>query len=211
MNGQLIKFPIAIFLAVVVSCCTAMRNYNVNVTEIGPYPEPLFKPLPITLGVYYKDEFKNFQAIHKYAPPDEGICNTHIGEANIALFEYILPNVAETVIPVEYLPLEQEDLEAFDLILEPTVRDYDYIIADDSVEVKLVYKIRFHYFMSNDLSFWNIEGSSIMPKIMNETKDEYHIVTELTQLAMREVAAKFISGFCSHPDIRKMQHEQCAL
>jgi hypothetical protein len=51
---------------------------------------------------------------------------------------------------------------------------------------------------------WSIKGGGDALPRLNETA-----VVELTQMAMREVAAKFITDFCNQEDIKKLFYSQC--
>ena len=57
-----------------------------------------------------------------------------------------------------------------------------------------------------EISSWRIKGSGLMPL---EIKSETSRVTELTQMAMRQAAAKFITDFCNQEDIKKLFYKQC--
>ena len=74
---------------------------NMKIDEIGAYPHPLLKPLPIHAGVYYGDDFRAFKVTQEAGPSDALVVyNIEMGKANIALFDFLLSNVFENVTPI---------------------------------------------------------------------------------------------------------------
>ncbi len=192
--------------------CSSMQTYNVNITEIGTYPQPLFEPLRLKVGAYYGKEFRTFDTIQHYQISGAGfsrVCKIQMGKANIALFDYILSIVFEKVTPVQYLSNGSDHKKDIDLIIEPTVHSYTYPNpTDDGVYIHIVYKINFYLPEGEKISSWKIQGSGHVPPRF-ELKTETTAVVELTQMAMREVAAKFMTDFCNQEDIKKLFYSQC--
>jgi hypothetical protein len=191
--------------------CSSMQTYNINITDIAPYPQSLFEPLQINVGAYYGEEFRTFDTIQHYQVPGmdlSRVCKIQIGKANIALFEYILSNVFEKVKPIQFLSKGFEHLKDVDLIIEPTVHNYNYTTNVDSVNIHIIYAINFFLPGGEHISSWSIEGSGHVPPRF-ELKCDTTAVTELNKMAMRDVAAQFMTGFCNQIDIQKHFYKQC--
>jgi hypothetical protein len=58
------------------------------------------------------------------------------------------------------------------------------------------------------ISSWSIEGSGQVPPRF-ELKCDATAVTDLNKMAMRDVAAQFMTGFCNQIDIQKHFYKQC--
>ena len=189
--------------------CT--RTFNIEINEIGTYPQPLIEPLPIKVGVYYDNNFGTFETTQKVEVLDAGtyIENIKMGKANIALFDYILSTVFEKVIPVQYLSEGSEYKKDIDLIIEPIVHSYTYPnVTVDGPYIHIIYAINVYLPDGEQIDSWRIKGSGHVPPRF-ELKHETTAVVELTQMAMREVAAKFITDFCNQEEIKRLFYEQC--
>lgn len=189
-----------------------MQSYNINIAEIDNYPQPLFETLQLKVGAYYGDEFRTFDTIQHYQIPGGGlsrVCKIQMGKANIALFDYILSVVFEKVTPVQYLSKESDHIKDIDLIIEPTVHSYTYTNPTaEGVYIHIIYAINFYLPEGEQISSWRIKGSGHAP-LKIEFKTETSLVVELTQIAMRQVAAKFITDFCNQQDIKKLFNNKC--
>jgi hypothetical protein len=138
-----------------------------------------------------------------------------MGKANIALFDYILSIGFEKVTPVQYLSEVSNHKKNIDLIIEPTVHSFNLISAVDPIAngfdiIDITYAINFYLPDGEKISSWNIKGSGASPfapssaEFINETR-----FVELTQMAMREVASKFMTDFCNQIETKKLFYKQC--
>jgi hypothetical protein len=122
-----ILFSLFSLCFLILSC----SRHNLIIIEGERYPKPLLKPLPLKIGVYYNDDFRNYENLVGGALSR----NIHLGKSNVALFDYILPHVFEEVTPVQHLSEANEDI---DIILEHSITSYscnfDYV--SDAWEVK---------------------------------------------------------------------------
>ncbi len=189
--------------------CT--RTFNIEINDIGTYPQPLIEPLPIKVGVYYDNNFGTFETTQKVEVLDVGIYieNIKMGKANIALFDYILSTVFEKVTPVQCLSEGSKYKKDIDLIIEPTVHSYTYPnVTVDGPYIHIIYAINVYLPDGEQIDCWRIKGSGHVPPRF-ELKHETTAVVELTQMAMREVATKFITDFCNQEEIKRLFYEQC--
>lgn len=84
-------------------------------------PVPLIKPLPLKVGLYYGNDFRNYKTSQTYKIVQSGVThigNVELGKENIFLFDYITTNLFQDVIPVPYLSNGYLDNENIDLIPE---------------------------------------------------------------------------------------------
>src|SRR5690606_41835243 len=80
-----------------VSCSASTINIS------GDYPSPLVRKLPITVGVYYPEELRNYSFIEidDYTGKDQYIINS--GESQVELFNTVLPALLENVVLLDSL------------------------------------------------------------------------------------------------------------
>jgi hypothetical protein len=205
-----ISFSLFVSISLFFSC-TKINNIEIN--DIGNYPQPLFEPLPIKVGVYYGNDFATFETTQKVKIPNTDLTyidHVKMGKANTVLFDTILPMVFEKVTHVLYLPKGSDHMRNVDLIIEPAVHSYSIPNPTaDGVYIHIVYDINFYLPEGEKISSWRIEGTG-HALIQIEFKTEVTAVTELTQMAMRQVAAKFMTDFCKQADIKKLFYKECS-
>jgi hypothetical protein len=197
--------------------CTTI-TLNININDIGNYPEPLMEPLPINVGVLYGNDFRTYKTTQEndYTDGVTRISKIQLGKANTALFDYILSHNFKNVTTIQHLPNEPETLKNIDLILEPTIFNYIYserkVIFEPAAIVKLKYQINFYLPNGVKISWWLISGESSRYVTAHgvEVMSGHSYSVELTQLAMRKVATQFFADFCKQRDIKKIFDKQCS-
>jgi len=200
---------ISTIIIVIFGC---MKPNNIEINEIDTYPQPLIEPLPIKVGVYYGNDFGTFETTQKVETPEGGffIDKIKMGKANIALFDYILPHVFKEVTLVQHFSEDSEDMKNVDLIIKPIIHKYSYnnFYTASPIEssICIIYEISFYSPGGESIRPWLIEGNG--SKLVHVKIEIPHVI-ELTQMAMREVAAKFITDFCNQVDIKKLFYSQC--
>jgi len=184
-----------------VFCWSCTRVINTKIEKTGDLPTPLIEPLPLTAGVYYGKDFRNYKFSHTddTNPHTTFICNVQLGKANVSLFDYILSNSFKKVLPINHLPEGYEDFENIDVIIAPTV-DFSWL----PYYLFLSYEIKF-YLPDGKVIDWLIKGTSKEPNIVS-TSDA---AKKDTQAKMRNIAAQFMTGFCNQIDIQKQFYKQC--
>lgn len=197
--------------------CSFTKKFNVEINEIGTYPHPLIKPLPIKVGVYYGNDFGTFETTQKLEIRNtlrQLICtyidNIKMGKANIALFDYILHHVFKEVTLVQNFSEDSEDMKNVDLIIKPTIHKYSYnnFYAASPMEsaICIIYEISFYSPNGEPIKPWLVEGNG--SKLFNIKIGKTDVI-ELIQMAMRQVAAKFMTDFCNQEDIKKLFYREC--
>jgi hypothetical protein len=178
---------------------------NVTISEVEHYPKPLLKPLPLKIGVYYNDDFRKYERM-EYLSPESGF-NLRLGKANIALFDYILPHVFEEVTPVQHLSKANEDI---DIILEPSITSYscNFIHGwETKCQVDITYAITFYSPNSMRLGTWSINTEGFASTIISSTLPG--LAKDATQIAMRDLAAQFMTGICKDMTTNQLFDKHC--
>jgi hypothetical protein len=181
-------------------------NKNVTISEVEHDPKPLLKPLPLKIGVHYNDGFR------KYETSDWDL-NIRLGKANIALFDYILSHVFEEVTPVQHLSEANEDMGNLDIILEPSITSYscnlDFITDFSKVkcQVDITYAITFYSPNSMQLGSWSINAEGFAAS--SGIGPLGALAEDATQIAMRDLAAQFMTGICKDMATKELFYKHC--
>jgi hypothetical protein len=200
-------FILSIYFAAIsiMTGCSTTHTNEIKIDEIGTYPKPLIKPLQLSVGVYYGNKFSTQLELTGYR---HQIFNVQIGKANIALFNYILSNFFQKYTPIQDLSEISANIKNIDLIIEPTVYSYTYNLPVPTFQfILIIYEIKFYTPDGEQISSWRIEGNGYRSSPGFESEDALFL--RLTQKAMREVAAKFITNFCNQEEISKIFNNQC--
>lgn len=193
------------------------HHLNIDVTDTGIHLKPLVESIPINVGVYYGNDFRLYKTTQEnnYTQDVTRICNIQLGQANVALFDFILSHLFENVTSIEQLPNELEKAEHIDLIIEPKVSDYLYsermVFYEPAVHVYLEYTINFYSPDGMQKSQWTIYGESSKYKTLHgvEVMRRHTSVEELTQISMRQIAAQFLTDFCNQDPIKSLFDKPC--
>ena len=192
-----ILFSLFAFCFLILSC----SRHNYTTIEGEHYPKPLLKPLPLKIGVYYNDDFRNYESLVGGALSR----NIYLGKSNVALFDYILPHVFEEVTPVQHLSEANEDI---DIILEPSITSYscNFDHVSDAWEVKcqvdITYAITFYSLNSMQLGTWSINAEGF-------ASGGWAPNIDATQSAMRDLAAQFMTGICKNMATKELFDKYC--
>ena len=208
-----IFFSLLTCLFLFFNCATWTTRKNIEINEIGTYSQPLIEPLPLKIGVYYGNDFSTFETTKKIGPDQFGgiiIANIKMGKANIALFDYILPHVFREITLVQHFSENPEDMKNIDLIIKPAIHKYSYNISSSPIEcsIHITYEISFYSPDGELIKPWLIEGSG--SNVASSSKmSNSDFIELLTQTAMRQVAAKFMTDFCNQEDIKNLFYSHC--
>jgi hypothetical protein len=197
-----IFFSLFAFCFLLLGC----SSKNVNISEIGHYPQPLIKPLTLKIGVYYKDDFQKFETVQK---PGGFRLDIQLGKANTALFDYILPLVFKEVTPVQHFPEDIENMANIDTIIEPSIKSFSCNIIhgwETEFHVHITYAITFYSPNGEPIGTWLIKAKGFA---------SYHMSTygtlakDATQNAMRDFAVQFMTGLCKNIATKELFDKQC--
>ena len=194
---------------------------NIKIPDGYPYPRPIIAPLPVTVGVYYKESFSGYNTTEE--PGNIIINNTgkviysdlynattiDMGQVNTAFFNYVLDHAFNEVLLLDSLPSDLSSVEGIDVIIEPNVRDYDADFVQEGLRaecnVQITYVVNLHLPDSGRIAPWVIIGNGAATDfLILETG-----IIDATHLALRDVAARFFTGFCNQNEIKTLFLEEC--
>ena len=219
-----LRFITVIVFAPVFLLIGCTQTLNINIDEIGNYSQPLNEPLPLNVGVYYGNDFRSYKTVQENfladaSPGAQGgvtrIFHIQLGQANVALFDFILFHLFENITSIQHISSESDNLNNIDLLVEPTISNYIYsertVFFEPAAWVRIEYTINFYSPDGLPISTWTLSGECFRDITWHgmEILTGHSSSVELTQLAMREVAAQFLTGFCNQSEIQKHFFEQC--
>ena len=179
-------------------------NYNVPPTDATIHQKPLIEPIPTKMGCYSSDVFQTYESVKPLPLKPDISDRFRPGAANAALFDQVFSEMFAKVVKVSSFPPLKEDNADIKAVIEPKIVDVavDADLNVTWIRVDLLYSVVLRDLKGADISNWSIKGSG---SSVGYLKSINHpgMVRETTQLAMRNVAAKFMLGLRKNPEAMK--------
>ncbi len=193
----IIKAASCFALVLLLSACAAS---TINIS--GSYPSPLVRKIPITVGVYYPEELRNFSFIEidDYTGKDQYIINS--GESQIELFNTVLPALFENVVMLEAPEAALSD-SSIDAVFVPAIEEFQLGLPQKTklkvYEIWMKYNMRLSNPDGEYIADWVMTAYGKAPNENFQSVDSG--VKDAAVVAMRDLAASFTLGFSGIPEV----------
>jgi hypothetical protein len=197
------KKNICLALSLIVTSFLSGCTYKIYPNAALPQ-KPCIEKLPITMGIYYSDEFRSYEWLPPVPSSNYSQYRIKLGPPSVTLFDQISSEMFEKVIKVSALPpLPQAEPDS-KAVIKPEIDDL-YIKADQKrswIQVSLTYKITLYELNGAAVANWYYRGSGYSVSTL-ESINHSEMVSEAIQIAMRNVAAQFMLGFRKNSEAMK--------
>ena len=196
LNMTLLRIGVMTLALAAGGCSIATLDMQVQ----SQVPEPVVKPIPIDLGVYYSDEFQNF--IYTERTDDRKDWRIDNKTARLALFEGVLSSMFDTTERVDGQAIANEDLSV-DAILEPNVLDMQLALPQETgmklYEAWVKYDMKLYRPGGTLIDQWQLTGYG---KASSENVGGPEAgLNAAINLALRDVGAKMTLGFTKNQGV----------
>ena len=207
--GYIVIWACCFLVLVIISSCSAVVQ-DIELKEITPLPQPLFNPLPLSILVYYDNDFSDYTAT--YQNPNHSVTNTiRVGSFNADLFNYLLPNVFEDVRVVPPNLSESNVTETIDLVIKPAVLAFDYWRTSNFDHLRILYSLTFSLPGGEHVGSWEIRSHRSIPVTGFYSRRRTDLnIRELSHTVARELSAKFIVNICNQTFIAHISSPHCS-
>jgi len=151
------RSPLAFLTAGVCLLLAACGN-SLEMQVQSSVPEPALSPLPISLGVYYTDSLR--QHAFEEDSEDRGEWRIETGQAQMAMFQQVLPAMCKELHTVSEIPVSQE--KAVDAVLAPKLENMQLALPEetqfDFYEAWVRYKVRLLDSDGSLIAEWPVTG-----------------------------------------------------
>src|SRR5690606_20660006 len=165
-------------------------------------PTPRVDRLPLTIGVYYDDNLKNFSFTEMNEANDKEQYIVRSGASQIRLFDQLLQGIFANVVEIKSLDNVEQDYPNVDAVFVPLVEEFQLGLPQkthlNAYEVWIKYNMRLSELNGAQIADWVMTAYGKSPSD-NSTADG---ITNATNLALRDLAASFALGAQSIPEIR---------
>ncbi|HIG62261.1 MAG TPA: hypothetical protein EYQ22_15355 [Gammaproteobacteria bacterium] len=182
----------AVFLvsALLLSACSK------TVVIQGAVPTPLVSQIPLRLGIYYSDIFKNFS--HEESLKSDGNWTIELGQQNVLFFRELFTTLFLEVIEVDQEQLSAEAIQTLGLdgILVPEIEEYGFLTPGISglkfYSASVKYNLRLLNGQATVTGEWHVVGYG---KSEGGTFQGGEAVNSATLLAIRDGGARIAIDF----------------
>jgi len=183
-------------LALVLSACGAS-----SLVVKGSYPSPNIRPLPLTLGVFYDEELRDFLYV-EYSEIGKEEYRIASGQTHMQLFGSILPAMFEKVVVLD--TMESAVAQGVDAVFAPRIEEFQLALPQktrlDAYEVWIKYNMRLLGPNGEYIADWVVTSYGKTPQ---ETLRSVEAgINDATVGALRDLGSNFTLSFSSVPEVR---------
>lgn len=180
----------------------ALSGCTTTVVVEGSVPTPLVRKIPAQVGVYYDENFKNFQ--HQEDLELEGTWKINFGEQNLTFFRNLMESLFDSVEELETPEPAADESAQLDAVLIPKIEKYGFLTPSLSglkfYSASIHYRITMVDMAGNELADWTVVGYG---KSEGGAFGGDSALGEATMLAIRDGGARISIGLTSQPEVAK--------
>lgn len=171
------------------------------------FPAPAISELPLTIGLQYSEEFKNY--VYRDEIPGEPGWVVIMGSANTTMFDQVVGGMFEDAVPLEGSGPPSVRVDGVDAIIEPELESYEFAIPTEwgtnNFTVWITYRMNMYRPDGSLIASWPVRayGES---RFHFFNKDES--LADATTMAIRDAGAYLALYFSEEPKVREWLREE---
>jgi len=167
----------------------------------GNYPTPAVRKIPLTLGLYFDEELRNFLYI-EYTETGQEEYRVASGQTHVQLFGSLLPAMFERVVVLD--SMDDASDAGVDAVFAPSIEEFQLALPQktrlDAYEVWVKYNMRLLGPDGAYIADWVLTSYGKTPT-ENLLSTEGGI-NDATVSALRDLASNFTLSFSAVPEVR---------
>jgi hypothetical protein len=179
----------------------------------GQFPKPLIEPLPMTLGVWYGQDFAAHEFFDEAKGPKESTWVVNTGEAQVQMWNTLFDGMFEKVIHLTAPPVSGQSTPGVDAVLIPHVDELQYSIPAHSnikvYEIWLRYRFELLGKQGESIAQWTMNSYGKTPTAFLRSDQE--AVNLAAVMALRDAGANFATHFTRVTAVQAWLQEQGVL
>ena len=198
-SGRLRWLVAVTLLALLAGCGPA------EVVVKGNFPSPLMQKVPITLGVWYDEDFAHHEFFEEAKTKAESSWLVRTGEAQVQMWDSLLNGMFQRVLPMNGKPGPGQMNPSVDAVLIPHVEELQYAIpAHTSVkvyEIWMRYRLQLVTTGGQPIADWTMTAYGKTPTAFLQSDQE--AVNLAAVMALRDAGANFATHFTRVPAVQE--------
>ncbi len=184
-----------------------------HVVVEGNFPPPLIEPLPMTLGVWYGDDFAKHEFFDEAASGKESSLFVSTGAAQVQMWDTLLAGMFTRVVHLQARPTAGQSIPNVDAVLLPHIEELQYAIpAHTNVnvyEIWMRYRFELLDAQSNPVAQWTMTSYGKTPTALLQGAEA--AVNLAAVMALRDAGANFSTNFTAVPALANWLRDNNAL
>ena len=193
------RLACAIGLLLLLTACEQSVSLKVD-TEI---PVPIVARIPVTLGVWYPDELRNY--VVEENSEDRPNWRIESGASHVALFEQILSSMFEATTEVASVA----GATGVNAVLSPAVEEMQFALPaetrSDFYEAWVKYNMALYGADGKQIAAWSVTGYGKSSTEFMKSRDKG--LNAAVNQALRDAGARFALGFARVEEIKAWLQE----
>ena len=175
----------------------------------GEFPSPLMTPLPVSLGVWYLEDFSNHEFFDESKGKNDSDWTVKTGESQVRMWDIVLGGMFENLVHMQAKPGPDIANPEVDAVLIPHVEELQYAIPTHThfkvYEVWMRYRFELLTTRGDPIAEWSMAAYGKTPTAFMQGDEA--AVNLAAVMALRDAGANFIVTFARVPDIQQwLQH-----
>lgn len=170
----------------------------------GEFPPPLIEPLPVTLGIWYDEDFAGHELFDEARTKRESDWIVATGEAQIKMWDTLLEGMFDNLVHLEKAPGTGVTGPDVDGVLIPHVDELQYAIPSHTsvkiYEIWMRYRFELVTPDGKPIGEWTMTSYGKTPTAF--LRSDEAAVNLAAVMALRDAGANFATTFTSVPAVR---------
>ena len=171
----------------------------------GNFPTPLMTPLPLTMGVWYGDDFSGHEFFDQAKSRNESGWIVKTGQAQVQMWDTLLAGMFVQLVPMKGQPSPGQMNQVVDAVLVPHVEELQYAItAHTNIKVYEIWmRYRFELVTSGGqpIAEWTMSSYGKTPTAFMRSDEA--AVNLAAVMALRDAGANFATSFTRVPAVQQ--------
>ncbi len=203
---KLLQFTLWLIALVLLSACSSKQ-----VVVQGQFPSPLMTRLPLTLGVWYVEDFANHEFFDETKSKQESDWTVKTGQAQVQMWDTLLNGMFENLVHMQAKPGPDTISQGVDAVLIPHVEELQYAIPAHThikvYEIWMRYRFELVTASGAPIAEWSMTAYGKTPTAFLQSDEA--AVNLAAVMALRDAGANFVVSFTRVPDVQQwLQHKR---
>lgn len=176
----------------------------------GSFPSPVVEPLPLTLGIWYQEDFSGHEFFDQTTNKAESDWLVQTGAAQVSMWDTVLAGMFTDVVHMKGEPGGGQMNQSVDGVLIPHVDDLQYTIPAHTnikvYEIWMRYRFKLVSPSGELIAEWTMSSYGKTPTAFLRSDEE--AVNLAAVMALRDAGANFITSFRDVPELQQWLAER---
>lgn len=194
----LLKCAACVIIVLLLSACGANK-----VLVKGDFPKPIMTPLPLNIGVWYTDDFRNHEFTEMAKTPQDSSWIVNTGNAQVAMWDVLLGGMFQSFVEMKAAPGTGAMNQAVDAVLIPEIDELQYAIPAQThvkvYEIWMRYRFKLVDLNGKLIAEWMMTAYGKTPTAFLQS--DISAVNQAAVMALRDAGANFVLSFSRTPEL----------